>query len=353
MRIKSREIPVMAKERISIQKRTMILGSLFEGLGVNATKRITHTGKDAILRFLVECAEACEDWHNRHFTGLSIDRLEIDEQWSFVKIHRERMTPEERAENRLAGDCWLWACIDPKSKAMISWKTAKRSMTACHDFSKDIAARVTGNVQITSDALSGYRYAIPSAFGPRASYATERKEFHHDWKPDANYLKKRVDPLKTVVRRAVKGKPDLNTVTTCHVERLFLTTRQQNKRLGRMTLGYSKKWDNHAASNSVFAVLYNLTRRHESINRLTPAQALGITDRAWTLEDVVVMVDAYHAQKHAMRHSPAFTSRFTEKQRPRRVYQPVKPKTPWYLDKDSGGKDCPPNQRKPGIDYTV
>lgn len=344
----------MPNERISIQKRAMILGTLFEGLGVNATKRITHTGKDAILRLLMETAEACEDWHNRHFRALSIARLEIDEQWSFVKIHKERMTPEERAENRLQGDCWLWAALDADSKAIITWKTGKRSWSAANDFCRDLAARVDGRTQVTSDRLSGYRYAVPSAFGNRVDYAMEQKDFIHDtkdWKPDANYLKKRVDPLAGVSRRAIKGNPKLSTATVCHVERLFLTTRQQNKRLGRKTLGYSKKWDNHAAANSVFVFLYNLTRRHEALG-MTPAQKLGVVATRWTLEMVVEMVDAYHAQKYALRLTPGFTSRFTEKQRPRRVYQPVARKTPWYHDKDSGGKDCPVHLRKPGVDYS-
>lgn len=346
----------MPRERISLEKRAAILGSLFEGLGVNATCRITRTGKPALLRFLMEAAEACEDWHNRHFQGLSVARLEIDEQWAYVGIHKERMSPEERAGNRLKGDCWLWAALDADSKAIISWKTAKRSMSACHDFSKDIASRITGNVQVTSDALHGYRYAIPLAFGSRVDYAIEKKEFQHDpkdWKPDANYLKKRVDPLASVTRRKVKGNPDLSTSTVCHVERFFLTTRQQNKRLGRKTLGYSKEWDNHAAMNTVLICLYNLVRRHESLSGLTPAQALGVTERRWYAEDVVKMIDAFHAEKADLRHSPAFLSRFTEKQRPRRVYQPVTPKVPWYLDKDSGGKDCPVELRKPGVDYSV
>lgn len=344
----------MPRERISLEKRSAILGCLFEGMGVNGTCRITHTGKPNLLRFLIECAEACEDWHNRHVRGLSIARLEIDEQWSFVGIHKERMTVEERNEHRTLGDCWLWAALDADSKAIVTWKTGKRSGSAANDFCRDLADRVDGRTQITSDQLAGYRFAVPAAFGERVDYAMERKDFVHDrkdFKPDANFLKKRVDPLAGLSRQAIKGNPKLSTATVCHVERLFLTTRQSNKRLGRKTLGYSKKWDNHSASNSVFVFLYNLCRKHESLDGKTPAQKLGVADRRWTTEDVVAMVDAYHAQKYALRLTPGFTSRFTEKQRPRRVYQPVKPKTPWFLDKDSGGKDCPVHLRKPGVDY--
>ena len=340
----------MPKERISKEKRSLALMALFEGLGVNATCRLAGLARETLDRVLVETAEACESWHDKHFRGLSIARMEIDEQWSYVHTHKERMTLEERAEHRQRGDCWLWACIDADSKAVISWKTAKRSLAAAHSFSKDIAARVDGNTQVTSDLLAGYRYAIPAAFGERAAYATERKEFGKEWTPDANYLKKRVDPLKRVERRAVKGKPDLSTATVCHIERFFLTTRQGNKRLARKTLAYSKKWDNHAATSSVFAFIYNLVRKHEALHGRTPAQVLGVADKRWAIGDVVEMVEAFHKAKEDAAFESAFAAAtFVEKQRPVRTYEPVKPKTPWYLDKDSGGKDA--LIRKAGVNY--
>jgi IS1 family transposase len=344
----------MAKDRISPSQRQMVLSALFEGVGVNATARITGVCKEAITRYLVECAEAMEAHHDKAFRGLTVARVEIDEQWSFVHTHKERMTKEEKASNRKKGDCWLWAALCADSKALLSWKTGKRSIHAARSFSDDLAGRVDGPVQVTSDLLGGYRHTIPAAFGNRVAYATERKEFHNGWSPDADYLKKRVDKVKRVERRAVKGDPNLATATTCHVERLFLTTRQQNKRLGRKTLGYSKKWENHAAMNSVFAFLYNFTRRHESLGMLTPAQKLGVSDKRWTLAEVIAMVDKFTADKENAAFEAAFaSSKFAQVERPRRVYASQKPRVPWYLDKDSGGKDCPAHLRKEGVDYSA
>ena len=45
---------------------------------------------------------------------------------------------------------------------------------------------------------------------------------------------------RVLVRAAVVGSPDLESLTTSHIERAFLTTRQELKRFGRKTLGYSK-----------------------------------------------------------------------------------------------------------------
>ena len=41
----------------------------------------------------------------------------------------------------------------------------------------DLAKRVTGIPQITTDQFRNYAFAIRGAFGDRCSYATEAKEF--------------------------------------------------------------------------------------------------------------------------------------------------------------------------------
>ena len=100
--------------------------------------RLLKIGKPNLLRFVLECAEACEDWHDKHFTGLSVARLEVDEQWAYVHTHKERMTPEQKAEHPDRGDCWLWAdslarcfnfsCAD--SRSMVSSYSAATGLIA-------------------------------------------------------------------------------------------------------------------------------------------------------------------------------------------------------------------------------
>jgi len=46
--------------------------------------------------------------------------------------------------------------------------------------------------------------------------------------------------MKTAERKAVVGSPDLESLTTSHVERVFLSVRQELKRFQRKGLGYSK-----------------------------------------------------------------------------------------------------------------
>lgn len=56
-----------------------------------------------------------------------------------------------------------------------------------------------------------------------------------------------VRKMQTAERKAVVGWPDLERLTTSHIERAFLTVRQELKRYQRKGLGYSKDLGNAQA----------------------------------------------------------------------------------------------------------
>ena len=58
------------------------------------------------------------------------------------------------------------------------------------------------------------------------------------------------------------------------------------RRFTRLTNGFSKKLDTHAAAISLYVAHYNLCRVHESL-RHTPAMALEIADRVWSIGDLI------------------------------------------------------------------
>jgi hypothetical protein len=51
-------------------------------------------------------------------------------------------------------------------------------------------------------------------------------------------------------------------------------------------LGFSKRIENHLAAVSLYVAHYNLCRVHESL-RSTPAVALGIASRTWTISELL------------------------------------------------------------------
>jgi hypothetical protein len=77
-------------------------------------------------------------------------------------------------------------------------------------------------------------------------------------------------------------------ISTSYVERQNLSVRMSARRFTRLTNAFSKKLENHAAAVSLYVGHYNLCSVHEALtpsmaHQNTPAMALGITDRVWSI----------------------------------------------------------------------
>jgi hypothetical protein len=91
----------------------------------------------------------------------------------------------------------------------------------------------------------------------------------------------------------VTGRPDPSHVSTGFVERQNLTMRMSMRRFTRLTNAFSKKVENHAYV-SLHYMHYNFVRQHKTL-RISPAMAAGVSDKLWTVSDIVDVVDAYEA----------------------------------------------------------
>jgi hypothetical protein len=58
------------------------------------------------------------------------------------------------------------------------------------------------------------------------------------------------------------------------------------RRFARKTNAISKKFFNLKAAVALFVVWYNFCRVHQTL-RVTPAMEAGITDRVWSLADLL------------------------------------------------------------------
>lgn len=66
--------------------------------------------------------------------------------------------------------------------------------------------------------------------------------------------------------------------------------RMSIRRFTRLTNAFSKKIENHAHSVALHYMHYNFVRMHKTL-RVTPATAAGVTDRLWTVDDMVSLVE--------------------------------------------------------------
>jgi hypothetical protein len=58
------------------------------------------------------------------------------------------------------------------------------------------------------------------------------------------------------------------------------------RRFTRLTNAFSKKLENLQAAVSLHFAHYNFVRQHKTL-RVTPAMAAGVSDRMWSLEELV------------------------------------------------------------------
>lgn len=303
----------MANKRLSKEKQALVLAALCEGTPINAVARMFRVGKHAVLRVIRETGEAFADYMDKNLRDLPCERIELDEQWQYVGCHAGRMIEPEKER----GDFWLWAAIDADTKLVFSHRVGKRNWSTGWTFVGDVRKRVSGPVQIATDQLAAYAFHIRDHFGYEGySYGTETKIFGEPHLLDGTLARlgrnEGVRKMETAERKAVVGSPDLETLTTAHIERAFLTVRQELKRYQRKGLGYSKDLETHKLAVALHFGVYNFVRKHATLGT-TPAVAAGIEEKRWSLERVVEMTEAYWQPKIAKAKSAkAFARRIAE-----------------------------------------
>ena len=99
---------------------------------------------------------------------------------------------------------------------------------------------------------------------------------------------KRYSPAVCIAceKNTLVGSPDPKHISTSYVERQNLTIRMGNRRFTRLTNAFSKKLEYHVASLAIQYTYYNFARIHQTL-RVSPAMAAGVTERLWSVEDIV------------------------------------------------------------------
>jgi IS1 family transposase len=270
---------------LSADKQTAAIHALCEGTSIRAIERMTGIHRDTIMRLGVRVGEACAKMHDEKMRELTCTHIQADEIWGFIGKKQKFATNEEQAAG--LGDVWTFVGIDPESKLVPSYVVGKRDFKHTYRFVSDLASRMRSRIQLTTDGMIEYRATIAEAFGSDVDYGQIVKVYGAATDQDAA---RRYSPARiTSVRRmAIRGTPDPKEISTSLIERQNLTMRMHMRRLTRLTNGFSKKVENFGAAVALHFAYYNFVRTHGSI-RCTPAQQAGISDRAWSVSDLLAL----------------------------------------------------------------
>jgi IS1 family transposase len=273
--------------RLPTETRIRILTALVEGNSLRATARMTDTAYNTVCKFFVQAATACADYQDRTLRNLKCRRLQLDEIWSFIYAKEKNVRTAKSAPMN-AGDVWTWVAIDADTKLVPSWRVGDRSSYTAFAFVDDLAARLANRVQITTDGHRAYLEAIEGAFGGDVDYAMLVKVYG-----PSSEGEKRYSPAECIgaYKQRIEGNPDAKHVSTSYAERQNLTMRMSMRRFTRLTNAFSKKLENHALSVALHYMHYNFCRIHKTL-RVAPAMAAGVTDKLWSVADIVAMIEA-------------------------------------------------------------
>ncbi|QIG92457.1 transposase [Bradyrhizobium sp. 6(2017)] len=267
---------------LSRDQQILIVACLTEGQSIRAIERLTGIHRDTIMRLGERVGRGCEELHDRMMVGIRCGRLELDEIWGYVGKKQKRV---ERHEINHKGDQYTFIGLASSAKAIISYRTGKRDTENTDLFVQDLRQRVIGAPEISTDGFHPYKMAIRDAFNGRAHHGVIVKTYSVT-NLAVKEAARRYSPAEVVAvsREVESGTP--GHISTSYVERQNLTLRMTQKRFARLTNGFSKKLTNHAAAVSLYVSHYNLCRVHEAL-RTTPAVALGIAERVWTIGDLL------------------------------------------------------------------
>ena len=275
---------MVTMNRLTTVKRAAVVKALVEGCSIRATVRLTGVAKNTIVKLLVELGSACTKFQDETLRNLPCKRLQCDEVWSFVGGKDKNLSPEQKAQG--LGSVWTWTAIDADTKLVPSWLVGSRDAESAYEFMTDLASRLRGRVQLTTDAYRPYLLAVDGAFGIDIDYARLHKIYGGDTQAQRTY-----SPAVCIGCRSevVTGDPDPQHVSTSYAERQNLSMRMSMRRFTRLTNAFSKKVENRAAAVALYFMWYNFGRVHQTL-RVTPAMEAGVTDHVWSVEEIVSLL---------------------------------------------------------------
>jgi IS1 family transposase len=209
---------------LSREKQIEIIAALCEGVGQRAVTRLTGTDRKTVARLAFRVGRGCAELHDRLMVGIRVNRLELDEAWSFVGKKQKNVL---RHEIPVKGDQYVYIGMAGTQKAIIGWRVGKRNADTTLEFLHDLRQRVIGQPEISKDGFLPYRNSIRDAFGDSASHGVIVKTY------SVTHLVKeaqgRYSPAQVVAvsREVVSGDPD-QYVSTSYVERQNLSLRMAN-----------------------------------------------------------------------------------------------------------------------------
>ncbi len=286
-----------------------VLSALAEGLDVAAATRVFGHRHATITRWVTRAGVHSATLHDRWFRGLYLPHLQLDE----LRTRLRRRTHV----------LWLWLAVDPLTKIIPVLQLGARTQDAAHRVVHDLRQRLAPDCLpvFTSDGLNLYFYARTAHFGQWGT-ASGRRARQWQVADDLIYgqVKKTYQRRKVVRvthRMRCGSRADLRAalmrlglsgrLNTAFIERVNLTLRQSVAALVRRTWSTAQDAPQLLTHVEWWRAYYHFVRFHASLRvalaprercgqrrpqryrHRTPAMAAGLTQRRWTVRELLAL----------------------------------------------------------------
>jgi IS1 family transposase len=273
--------------QLRADRRAALASALVEGNSLRATARMTDVAYNTVLKFVADIGTVCREYLDAHMVNLPCRRLQCDEIWQFCYA-KAKNVPQEKRDVFGYGNVWTWIALDADTKLVPVFHVGTRDAGCACEFMQNVAGRMANRVQLTTDGHRAYLEAVYLGFGKDVDFAQLVKLYGPVQETETRY-----SPPKSIgARPEIRwGDPDPEHIATSYVERQNLTLRMGSRRFTRLTNAFSKKVENLEHALALHYMHYNYVRIHKTL-RCTPAMAAGLTDRLWTMRDIVALLEA-------------------------------------------------------------
>jgi IS1 family transposase len=315
-------------KQVAVELIVRVLACLAEGLGIRATARGFEVAPKTGLHWLVEAAEQLKAFTSYFLCEVHVQQLQLDELYAVLSAVKEGEMSEEEAIQRLSrSPHWVWTAIDPQSKLLLAIDIGPRTRAMAQRVVHQVMERLApGCVPLcVTDGFKEYATALLTHFGQWVQPPRRQDKGPHPrprWMPLPQLLYAQV--VKTVRRRRlvdVKHRVVFGTfeavqqvlaacgwqINTAFVERINLSLRQHVASVGRRVTTLCKDEDGLRQQLTLYQAYYNFCLPHASLRQplpqpvptkgtgsakmwqpYTPAMAAGLTDRVWSLRDMLL-----------------------------------------------------------------
>jgi IS1 family transposase len=283
---------------------------------------------NTVLQWLVEAAEQLCAFSQYFLHGIRVRQVQLDELFALLSAVKDGAVSEADAVERLERmPQWVWVAMDPESKLLLAIDVGHRTLAMAQRVVHQVAQVLAPDCAplFLTDGFREYLTALLTHYGqwiqpPRRQAQGPAPKPR--WLPQPQLLYAQV--VKTVRRRRlvrVTHRVVFGTlaaveqvlaplgwqINTAFVERINLTLRQHVAAVGRRVSTLCKGEEGLRQQLALYHCYYNFCLPHASLRLplpqpepthgtgsarqwrpCTPAMAAGLTDRVWTLREMLL-----------------------------------------------------------------